>query len=183
MPVISTPKQGSGNHSATGGPGRSPGTPNAQMRIRMEKVARMRVNGIRDCRIQELLQMQPAAFKYMVNLDEYKNLEEDILAGHLTEMDEATAGQVNVLKQQLRTAVPAALRALVDGVTQRRDLRTALAAASEILDRDPDATFVKRKASDGDSMSDTIPTAIMDAATSAGDKAAEDLNKKKETIQ
>src|SRR5262249_40434574 len=113
------------------------------MKIRIEKVARLRVQGVKDIVIQQMLQIQPPAFKYLINLDEYKEVEDQILEGHLTEIDKATAGQADVLRQQMREAVPTALRTVLDAARQRRDLRTALSAAGEILDRDPDKLFVK----------------------------------------
>jgi hypothetical protein len=174
---------GQGNHDATGGPGRAPGSPNSAMRIRIHKVARMRVNGVRDTVIQHLLGIQPPAFRYLTELPEYKDVEEQILLGHLTELDEATAGQVSVLRQQAREAVPSALRCLVEAVNQRRDLRTALAAAGEILDRDPDKTFVKSKGNEPiDISGHRLPDTLMEVTSKDADSVIEDLKITKEKV-
>jgi DNA-directed RNA polymerase alpha subunit len=153
------------------------------MSIRIHKVARMRVNGVRDNVIQHLLGIQAPAFKYLINLPEYKEVEEQILLGHLTDLDEATAGQVSVLRQQAREAVPSALRCLVEAVNQRRDLRTALAAAGEILDRDPDATFTKQKGLNVIPIdAQRLPDTLMEVTSKEADKVIEDLAQKKERV-
>lgn len=172
--------QSSGNHSALGGPGRNPGSLNSQMKIRIEKVARMRVRGIRDVVIQDLLQINAAAFKYLINLPEYKDTEEQILEGHLTDLDKAVAGQVDVLRQQAREAVPTALRTLVEAASQRRDLRTALAAAGELLDRDPDRTFVKSsQRGSAENSVNSVPQGVIDITTSDADEVIKDLKKER----
>ncbi len=180
-----TVTQSSGNHFATGGPGRGPGGVNSAIRIRIEKVARMRVNGMRDVRIQELLGIQAPAFKYLINLPEYKDVEEQILLGHLTEIDKATAGQVNILHQQLREAVPSALRGLIEVANQRRDLRTALSAQLEILDREPDRIASKSSNRNGEIPIEGVrlPDGVIDIASRNGDSVITELANKKERVQ
>ena len=156
----------------------------AQTKIRIEQIARYRIAGIRDFRIAEILKISPATLKFITDKVEYKEVEESLLLGHLTEMDLALAGQVDPLRQEVRNAVPAALRCLVDAVNQRRDLRTALAASVEILKRDPDrvAPDLERASRIGDdplAAMRTIPASLMEETARAADVTAEQLAKKR----
>jgi hypothetical protein len=74
----------------------------------------------------------------------YKEIEEGLLEGRLTQIDEQLAGEDDQIRDLARAAVPAALRALVEGVTQRRDLRSALVAAKTILQFDPNKTLTEQ---------------------------------------
>lgn len=171
--------------SGSPSPGPSVGTLHAQTKIRIEQIARYRIAGIRDFRIAEILKITPAALKFITEKVEYKEVEEALLVGHLTEMDLALAGQVDPLRQEIRNAVPAALRCLVDAVNQRRDLRTALAASVEILKRDPDrvAPDLERSSSRGsedifDAMK-TIPQSMMEETARSADVVATQLTNKR----
>lgn len=164
--------------------GPAPGTLHAQTKIRIEQIARYRIAGIRDFRIAEILKITPAALKFITDKVEYKEVEEALLIGHLTEMDLALAGQVDPLRQEIRNAVPAALRCLVDAVNQRRDLRTALAASVEILKRDPDRVapdLEKASRSEGDPLDymKTIPQSMMEETARSADIVATQLNNKR----
>lgn len=168
----------------TSGP--APGTLHAQTKIRIEQIARYRIAGIRDFRIAEILKITPAALKFITEKVEYKEVEEALLIGHLTEMDLALAGQVDPLRQEIRNAVPAALRCLVDAVNQRRDLRTALAASVEILKRDPDrvAPDLERGARGMDGEGEfagmkTIPQSMMEETARSADIVATQLTNKR----
>lgn len=184
---INGTSQGSVNGSSpsSGSPGPVPGTLHAQTKIRIEQIARYRIAGIRDLRIAEILKISPATLKFITDKIEYKETEEALLIGHLTEMDMALAGQVDPLRQEVRNAVPAALRCLVDAVNQRRDLRTALAASVELLKRDPDrvAPDLERGSSSRsedpfDGMK-TIPQSLMDETARQADVTADQLAKKR----
>jgi hypothetical protein len=177
-------KIGVNNGQSTSGP--APGTLHAQTRIRIQQIARYRVAGTKDQTIAQLLSITPAALKFITDKVEYKEVEEAILIGQLTEMDLALAGKVDPLRQEIRNAVPAALRCLVDAVTQRRDLRTALAASVEILKRDPDRVAPdlergSKLSSDGDEFSymKTIPQSMMDETARSADIVASQLEKKR----
>src|SRR5215469_2100899 len=157
------------------GPGRPVGVMNTQTWLRIQRVARMEVVGISDRMICENEKFDYPALKYLRSLPEYQEIKDNLLQGHLTEMDKAMAGKIDVMRQEVRQAVPAALRCLVDAATQRKDLRTALAAASEILDRDPDRTFLKSKdpsaVSHGSGVS--LPDAIVSSVSSEADASLE----------
>jgi hypothetical protein len=179
---------GSGNGTSQsgcppGGPGPSPGTLHAQTKIRIEQIARYRIAGLRDMRIAEILKITPAVLKFITDKVEYKEVEEALLIGQLTEMDLALSGQVEPLRQEIRNAVPAALRCLVDAVNQRRDLRTALAASVELLKRDPDrvAPDLERGINSRGEEANviTIPQSLMDETAKQADVTAGQLAKKR----
>lgn len=157
--------------NTVGGPGRPSGTLNTQTWLRIQRVARMEVVGISDRAICENEGFDAPALKYLRGLKEYQEVKEDILQGHLTEMDRAMAGKVDIMRQEIRNAVPSALRCLIDVVNQRRDLRTALSAASELLDRDPDRVFLKAKAPDSTAPGEGVrlPDTIIEESTRQAD--------------
>jgi hypothetical protein len=111
--------------------------------IKLEQIARMRIAGIKDVRIAQILGLSTPGLARILTTPEYIDLEASLLEGHLSQMDEALAGRVKEMKQVYAVGVPAAIRTMLEGVTQRRDLKAALFAAKEILDRDPERTFVK----------------------------------------
>lgn len=125
--------------------------PTVKVQIRIEQIARMRLAGIKDYIIAEQVGLTPAGLSRILALPQYLDIQEALLQGHLTQMDKAIAGRVDILRQEMKPLVPAALRALTDAVTQRRDLRAMLEASKEILDRDPDGTFAKRSKTTADS--------------------------------
>ena len=115
-----------------------------KVRIAIEQIARMRVAGIRDNVIAARLGSSTSGLSRILALPEYQEFEEAILQGTTSQMDEALAGKVEDMKRYFEHAIPAALSTLFETVRQRRDLRAAMSAAGEILDRDPNATFAKR---------------------------------------
>lgn len=165
MPKISV------NTNTVGGPGRPTGILNTQTWLRIQRVARMEVVGISDRAICGNEGFDAPALKYLRGLKEYQEVKEDILQGHLTQMDRAMAGKVDIMRQEVRNAVPSALRCLIDVVNQRRDLRTALSAASELLDRDPDRIFLKAKdpAASQNGEGVRIPDTIIEESTRQAD--------------
>jgi hypothetical protein len=182
--VIPGMTNGSGSNSgATNGP--PIGSLHAQTKIRIEQIARYRIAGIRDFRIAEILKITPAALKFITEKVEYKEVEEALLIGHLTEMDLALAGHIDPLRQEIRNAVPAALRCLVDAVNQRRDLRTALAASVEILKRDPDRVApdqergVRAAGEDPLEYMKTIPQSMLEETARSADIVATQLTNKR----
>jgi hypothetical protein len=101
---------------------------------------------------------------------EYIEEEAAYLNGHLSAMDRALAGKIEAIHQEMRQAVPAALRALVDTVTQRRDLKAAMLAAKEILNRDPDRSLVESRSDEA--VAPGIPAEVIEAAAQEGNKIA-----------
>lgn len=117
----------------------------AKVSIKIPQIARWRLAGIKDTTIGQMLGMSSGGLARLLATEEYKEYEAALLNGHLSKMDEALAGRVNLIQKEFSAGVPAAVRCLLDTVTQRKDLKASLEAAKEILDRDPDRTLVKNK--------------------------------------
>jgi hypothetical protein len=142
--------------------------------IKIPQIVRWRVAGITDTKIGQMLGMSVSGLAHLLASPEYIEAESAYMNGHLSAMDRAMAGKVDAINQEMRNAVPAALRCLVDTVTQRRDLKAAMAAAKEILDRDPDRTLV---AQSQEAAAPGIPAAVIDAVVEEANKTAENYNK------
>lgn len=138
--------------------------------IKIPQVARWRIAGVSDKRIAEELHMTVSGLARLLATPEYQDYEAALMNGHLTAMDDALKGKVRLIHEELRQAVPAAVRFLVDAVTQRRDMRTAFAAAKEILDRDPDRTLPATASQEA--VAPGVPAAVLDAAAEAGNAIA-----------
>lgn len=182
MPRVSIPSGQSPSGQSIGGPGRAAGSLNTQTWLRIQRVARMEISGVSDRTICAAEGFDHPALAYLRKLIEYQEVKNDLLQGHLTEMDRAIAGKVDVLRGEIRNAVPSALRCLIDAVNQRRDLRTAIAASVELLDRDPDKLFLKAKdlgavpaGLDGSS----LPTSLQEEITRSADAVTNEIKKEK----
>jgi len=159
-----------------------------RINIKIEQIARLRVAGIKDVRIAALVGLTNSGLQRILALPEYQEHEQSILDGTISKMDEALAGRVQEMKREFSVGVPAAMRALLETVTQRRDLRARLAAASEILDRDPDRAFAKTRLGQSEvAPGVSLPDAVLEVAAKQGAAVAASLTAeqaaKKETIQ
>lgn len=139
-----------------------------KVKILIEQIARLRVGGIRDGVIAAKLNISQSGFSRIIALPDYKDVEECVLHGTVSKMDEALAGRADALKEYAKQGVPVALRALLEAATQQRDLRARISAASEILDRDPDRLFAKGQVKLGDNA-----PAVSEAALKALDEVAD----------
>ncbi len=166
---------GQGNHQAQGGPGRLPGI-SSQLRLRIQRVARMRVAGIKDQVIQIREGITAPAFQYLIKLPEYKEVEDALFDGAISAMDRAIAGNVETLRNEVRGAVPAALRTVIEVANQRRDLKTALAASLELLDRDPDRVAQKSKLSETPIDGVRLPDGVIDVVSKEADTVVNEIN-------
>lgn len=151
--------------------------------MRIQRVARMRVAGIKDSVIQLREGITPPAFHYLINLPEYKEVEDAVFDGQISAMDRAIAGNVETLRQEVRGAVPAALRTVIEVANQRRDLKTALAASLELLDRDPDRVAQKSKPSEIPVDGVRLPDNIIDMVSKEADKVSTEVNNPTTRIQ
>ena len=149
------------------------------MKLRIQRVARMRVAGIKDSVIQLREGITAPAFHYLIKLDEYKEVEEALFDGTMSAMDRAIAGNVEQLRHEVRGAVPAALRTVIEVANQRRDLKTALAASLELLDRDPDRIAQKSKPSDNNIEALRLPDGIIDVVSKEADSVVNEINNKR----
>ncbi len=151
--------------------------PSPTARLKIPQIVRWRIAGITEVKIADLLGVTVQAVRQMVQTPEYIAEEEAYFNAHLSAMDHALAGKIDVIHQNFRAAVPAAMRALVDAVTQRRDLKSALAAASEILDRDPDRTLAKKSAKAEDEREvPRLPDEVLEQAVLESNEIAKSLN-------
>ncbi len=146
-----------------------------KVRITIEQIARMRVAGIRDSIIAVRVGLTQSGLSRIVALPEYRDLEEAILQGQLSKMDEALAGKIEALKAQFELYVPVAVRTLFETCAQRRDLRAAMSASVEILDRDPAGTFSKKRFAIGDEGSPTVSAEMLAGLSTAADGVASEV--------
>lgn len=145
----------------------------SRLYIKMSQIAKMRITGIKDVHIAANLNITNSGLQRILRLQEYKDLEEAELEGHLSKMDEKLAGRRELLEAQWRQAVPVAVRGILEVAMQKRDLRAALAAHKEILDRDPDKIFAAKSVST-DGQGPSLPKGvIMNAAEEANKTAAQ----------
>jgi hypothetical protein len=112
---------------------------------RLHKAARLELMGINDARIADICGLSPAGLATLKQRPEYKVLLGELQANVITQMDEELAKDVGKMHQEFASAVPAAMRTLVDAAMQKKDLKAAIAASTEILDRDPKMAFAKPK--------------------------------------
>lgn len=138
--------------------------------IKIPQIARWRIAGVSDKKIADMLGMTVSGLARLLATPEYQEHEAALMNAHLTAMDRALAGKVEAIHNECRLAVPAALRTLVDVVTQRRDLKAAMAAAKEILDRDPDRTLTA--STEREPVAPGVPAGVLDAAVEEGNKIA-----------
>jgi predicted transcriptional regulator len=152
-------------------------------KIKIPQIVRWRVAGISEVKIADLLGVTTASVRQIISTQEYMDEERAVLNAHLSAMDEALAGKINVIHQQFKAAVPAAMRALVDAVTQRRDLKTAIAAAGEILDRDPDRTLAKQsQRREGEHEAPKLPDEVLAQAVIESNEISKALNGDKKVV-
>jgi hypothetical protein len=143
-----------------------------RVKIQIEQIARMRVAGVHDGVIAAKLGMSQSGLSRILALQEYQDVEACVLQGTVSKMDAALAGRADALKEYFRQGVPVALRTLVEAATQRRDLRAAISASGEILDRDPDKVFAKGAVRRDDS-SHPVSEAMLDSIAADADKVAQ----------
>ena len=117
-----------------------------KVRLKIEQIARLRSNGIADRQIMAVLAISQGCLSRILRLQEYKDAENALLIGSLSTFDQMIALKTDAMKKYFSAAIPASMRALVDTVLQRKDLKMRLDAARELLDRDPEKTFTKDKA-------------------------------------
>jgi hypothetical protein len=147
---------------------------NSHIVIKIPQIARWRIAGVTDTKIASLLGMSTGGLARILALPEYKEYETALLNGHISAMDKALAGKVQAIHHEFRQAVPAAVRCILDTVTQRRDLKAALEAAKTIFKMDPDRTFTEAGQEVG---VEGLPSGILDTVVEEGNKVSAALNK------
>lgn len=145
--------------------------------LKIEQIARMRVAGISVTRMAMIFGVTEASITYVIGLPEYAELEQCILLGTTTKMDEALACRAAEMRKVFAVGVPAAMRALVETVNQRRDLRSRMEAAKELLDRDPQRVFSKGSIAAGDGAFNVtpLPEALLNSVAEDSNKTVEQV--------
>lgn len=115
-----------------------------RMLLKIAQIARMRLAGVKDVAILRSLGLTQSGFSRIIRTTFYQEHEQALLEGQISKMDEILAQKRDLMKHQWEGPyVSAAQRTIIEVATQRRDLRSALSAAKEILDRDPARTFCR----------------------------------------
>jgi hypothetical protein len=130
---------------------------------RIHKVARLVVAGIKNDRIAVIVGLTPSGLASLMQRQDYKEIEQEILAGAITQLDQQLALDVEAMKQEFAVGIPAAMRTLVETVTQRRDLKAAIEASKELLDRDPKQTFVRPRDRTLVDQEHLVPQGVLDS--------------------
>lgn len=148
----------------------------ASILYKLNQIARLRLfSGLKDYQIAQLLGLSQGGFSRIISLPEYQEEETRQLNGGISKLDEALAGKQEEMKKAFQVGVPMAMRTLMEAVQQRRDLRSAIAASVELLDRDPERTFVKPGKGVAESPTANIPGSVLAAALSATNEVAKSV--------
>jgi hypothetical protein len=145
-----------------------------KMTMLVAQIARMRCAGIKDVAIARALNFSNSGLQRILRLQAYQEFEQAIFAGQLSKMDQELSKNVDLMHQHMRQAVPVALRTIVETAMQRRDLRAALAASQDILNRDPDRNFVSARDSVGATSNQTpgLPNVLIEMISKDADGVA-----------
>lgn len=150
---------------------------------KIEQIARLRVAGVKDSRIAQMLGMSYGGLTRILQTDFYRKREAEVRQNLVSQMDKTLIKtRTDLLQNELQDAVPDAVRFIIDTCRKGADLRARMAAAKEILDRDRQRAFVKQAAASprdanasASTVTPTLPEGVMDAARREGDKASEIL--------
>lgn len=147
---------------------------------KIEQIARLRVAGVRDSRIAQLLGMSYGGLTRILQTQFYQEKEATVRKMLAQEMDKTlVTSRTELLNGELQEAVPDALRFIIDTCRKGQDLRARLAASKEVLDRDPNRAFIKgANASAGQGAStnpNSLPGSVLESARSEAEKASEIL--------
>lgn len=115
---------------------------NRFVKIKAEQIARHVVNNVPLTKIALAMGMSYDGLLRITKTIEYQEIEADIRAQHLGQLDAKLAARVDLRQKaadEMEDAVPEAMQVLLDGLRKKRDLKSAL----EVLDRDPKRQFAK----------------------------------------
>lgn len=145
----------------------------ATILYKLHQIARLRLfSGMKDHAVATLVGLSSSGLSRIIALPEYQEVEQRLLEGGIDKLDEALAGKQEEMRKVFAPAVPAAMQTLLEAVKQRKDLRTAVAAAVEVLDRDPDKTFAKASKAEGAVSRVPIPSGVLGQAIAATKEVA-----------
>lgn len=145
---------------------------------KIEQIARYRVLGKKDSWIAQVIGMSCGGLSRILATDEYRQIEASVRQQLIGKMDNALEQQrVQIMRQQLADAVPDALKFIIDTCRQGQDMRARMAAAKEVLDRDPQRLFSKGSTNREDTTQSpsNLPPEFLATAQSESDKAVDIL--------
>jgi hypothetical protein len=147
-------------------------------KFKIAQIARMRVAAnCTDAKIAEHFNLTLPGLQYILKTQEYRDEENAIFHGQISAMDEALAGNADAIRKEARIGVPVAMKALLDAAMQRKDLKSSIAAARELLDRDPDRTLIK--AQPDEVPAETLPDEVINQAVGVANKISQSYDKTK----
>lgn len=119
-----------------------------KVKILIELIARLRVARCSDDSICQKIGLSRSGLSRIIATPEYKAAQEQALKEAVGNIDVLIRQRNDFLTQDFqRVGVPEAMKALVETVKQTKDLRARLAAAAQILDRDPGRNLLKQESS------------------------------------
>lgn len=119
-----------------------------KVQILIELVARLRVARLGDESIAKRLGLSRSGLSRILSTPEYKAEQDKVLREVTGQLDSVLKARSDYLAQEFSAkAVPEAMKGLLDVVRQRKDLRSCLMAAKEILDRDTNETLPVKSSS------------------------------------
>jgi hypothetical protein len=134
---------------------------------KIEQIARWRVAGVKDSVIAQKLGMSYGGLVRILQTELYKKRETEVRHFLTGKMDQVLVeDRTSILKNELRDAVPDALKFIIDQCRQGSDMRARMAAAKEVLDRDPSKTFSKTGRAEDQSSNNPngLPEGVLSAA-------------------
>jgi hypothetical protein len=150
------------------------------MLLRVQRIARARALGVKDVAIAQALGLSNSGFQRIIRTQVYIEYERSYFECAISKMDEAMSADVLLMRNTMRHAVPVALRTIIETTLQRRDLKAALAAAQDILNRDPDRNFLRAQDSANlPSVSGPgLPSVLIDAISKDADGVSQAIGSK-----
>ena len=139
---------------------------------KIEQIARWRVAGVKDSVIAQKLGMSYGGLTRILQTELYKKREAEVRHMLTGKMDQVLVeDRTAILKNELKDAVPDALRFIIDQCRQGADMRARMAAAKEVLDRDPTKTFSKTARAEGENP--TSPSGLPEGVLSAAKRESQ----------
>lgn len=157
-----------------------------RMMLKISQIARLRLTGVKDKVIADTLHLSGPGLARILKTVDYKEYETALLQGHLTEMDKKLAENRDLMRKTATDNVPMALQTIIDVARQRADLRSALSAARELLDRDPDHTFSREtiiRAPAGSVVTTGLPAALFESISKDADGVAVSVSQRLKQIR
>lgn len=144
--------------------------------LKMTQIARMRIRGYKDGIIASHFGLSQSGLARIVADPTYIEIQAQVLETVNAGLDAGLRDDHAELKRKFEKYVPFAMQALLDTVIQNRDLKSKLAAAQEIFDRDPNKSFSKDKsAALGAGV--TLPTGLMSQLDAENKTVVKDVPK------